>query len=486
MGHTPQTPRTSNRVQAAPHQSATTPRFCARTTPRCHAHGAPGIPGAPCGRPPLRSQARRGRGEPRRRLRLRDRGSRTARGPRGLTSPLLHGWCRCLTVLSAGIGARNRRAHTRGRCGPLPTGRCHRRHRPLGHGGRVLLVVGLPGDGTRHEALVRLLHPGVGRPTIVPAFVVALPARPRGGRAAPRRLVRRRLVHLLGRLAPPLWARARACGGGRGGGFRPPLQAWPRGLAGGQPVVPARQRGGPGLPTPAPQGRRGRGVLGGRRRAPRLPRLAPTRACCLPRALAPRLVPRRMARECGPLGRHLAPLHPTRRAREPQDRHAHVAHGRPRPLAPLTERTKIRPTRAHDRAARQGARTRLGARAARTPPPAVGLPPPAHPPRRGNRGRPTGCLLRGGLATAHVHIRHGIEPEKPQVGLRPLRRRTLDRVPGVCGVPGPRRLPTGLAPHRAPRVGLTTAALPERRYDHLSCDQRQLSATHLRLSRTAS
>jgi hypothetical protein len=50
-------------------------------------------------------------------------------------------------------------------------------------------------------------------------------------------------------------------------------------------------------------------------------------------------------------------------------------------------------------------------------------------------------MLIGGIETAQVQVRDGVEQEKHQIVLRQLGLRTMGCMPGVFGVPGPRRVP---------------------------------------------
>src|SRR5262249_50806648 len=134
----------------------------------------------------------------------------TARGHIRIKSHLLHGFCRCLTVITAVIGARNLLDHARGVWGPLNPSPLQVHHRQLGHGRRWLFVVGLSGDVTRHDALVRRIDTDLGIPTIVPAFVVGLHDLQLGVGKAHLRFVIGRLVHRFGRSAATLYAHALA------------------------------------------------------------------------------------------------------------------------------------------------------------------------------------------------------------------------------------------------------------------------------------
>ena len=140
----------------------------------------------------------------------------------------------------------------------------------------------------------------------------------------------------------------------------------------------------------------------------------------------------------------------------------------------------------HNGEERQVALARLGDLAARKYPHAVSIQQQAHHHLGVQRRRPTGFMLIGGIATAQVQMGHRIEQEKHQIAFRQLGLRAMGRIPVVLGGPGPRRFPTGIAHDQSPYVGVTKGVITGRRYYHLSCHQAQLSATQLRLSRTAS
>ena len=494
LRHPHPTPCPPHRGPATQPQAAETSRVFALTTPGCPAHCASGLPRTPCRTRSLRCQALRGWGGRRRHRRCQPLGSRTARGQSGSTSQRRDGGCRRRPVLAAVSGARELRRGARSVRGGLAARRRPRRQGPRRPRHRWRRGGGCGGAVTGHEALRRRRSTAVGLATVLPPCGGGRHAPTRGGGAASLRLVCRRRGPRLGRLAPTGLARARACSLGRGtprtrglgGGVGSRRHAGHSRGAGGPTVGTTGQRGGPGRPTPTAQGRRGVGRVLGHLRDPGRQRRAPARDCLRPSARAQGCGPRRLARALRPLGRHLPPLPPPRLARPTKARHAYRAKGVQMPLAHSTAGPTGRALGSNHGHAGQVARARLGALATRQAPPTLGLQQHTHPQRWSKRRRPTGCLVLGGLETAHIQTRHGIAHEQHPGILRPLRLRALGLRARGLGGPGARRFPTGLAQLQAPRVGLTQDAITGRRYDHLALHQRQPSATIPRLSRTAS
>ena len=80
----------------------------------------------------------------------------TARGHVRIKSPLLYGFCGRRAVIAAVIGGRNLLCGARGVFRSRDAGLLQLRRGQLRHGHGLLLVVGLSGDVTRSDDLVRL------------------------------------------------------------------------------------------------------------------------------------------------------------------------------------------------------------------------------------------------------------------------------------------------------------------------------------------
>ena len=446
MGQASQTPRTTDVGEAPPHTPTATTGCFALPTPRCHAPLASGVHGLACRRPHgggpaglraggLRKHRRLGSvvaltpGGPGR-IAPQGRPGRPRRFPVRATSPRCHAGWGGARVVSCRRKARLAPGHTRG----------------LAHRLGLLGVVAGIRPVTRHTALTRLIHTRWRLAAVLPALGVGRHAGPLGGRPVALRLVCGALVNRVGAVASPGLARAHPRRLGLG---LPTAQGR---LTACQALLPALACARPRVAPTAAQGRLVRRVLRLRLGHPGGAGCTPPLPCLLPLPLPQRLVPRRMARACRPRGRHVAPLHPPRCCRQAPHRPTPLLAGLERQRAASAAGAAVGPLCAHHGHAGQGAGARQGALAARQHPHAGGREPPAHHQGRITGGRPTGLPVLRRLATAHIQLRHPIKAEADQgaCGQRVLR--ALRRLTVVLGLPGTRRVATGLAPRRAPSL----------------------------------